>query len=195
MSRFGEYYSFPRQPTVTKVVIEYIYSTKATALNGKRMSAFIISLVIFGVLLLLAEIILPSGVSGVMGGLCLLVAIVLGFTQSFNLGVSLLFGSMFFAAFMLWLFVRFVPDSPIGKLVFLKKSAKEWDGFETANKTLLGKTGISCTMLRPSGMAVIDDERIDVVTEGEMIQKDQPIKVIEIEGNRIVVAIDHSNDP
>ena len=124
-----------------------------------------------------------------------LVAIVLGFTQSFNLGVSLLFGSMFFAAFMLWLFVRFVPDSPIGKLVFLKKSAKEWDGFETANKTLLGKTGISCTMLRPSGMAVIDDERIDVVTEGEMIQKDQPIKVIEIEGNRIVVAIDHSNDP
>ena len=159
------------------------------------MSAFIISLVIFGVLLLLAEIILPSGVSGVMGGLCLLVAIVLGFTQSFNLGISLLFGSMFFAAFMLWLFVRFVPDSPIGKLVFLKKSAKEWDGFETANKTLLGKTGISCTMLRPSGMAVIDDERIDVVTEGEMIQKDQPIKVIEIGSNRIVVAIDHSNDP
>ena len=155
------------------------------------MSAFIISLVIFGVLLLLAEIILPSGVSGVMGGLCLLVAIVLGFTQSFNLGVSLLFGSMFFAAFMLWLFVRFVPDSPIGKLVFLKK----WDGFETGNKILLGKTGVSCTMLRPSGMAVIDDERIDVVTEGEMIQKDQPIKVIEIEGNRIVVAIDHSNDP
>ena len=55
------------------------------------MSAFIISLVIFGVLLLLAEILLPSGVSGVMGGLCLLVAIVLGFTESFNLGVSLLF--------------------------------------------------------------------------------------------------------
>ena len=49
-------------------------------------------------------------------------------------------------------------------------------------------------MLRPSGLATIDDERIDVVTEGEVIQKDQPIKVIEIEGNRIVVAMDHGND-
>ena len=158
------------------------------------MSAFIISLVILGVLLLLAEIILPSGVSGVMGGLCLLVAIVLGFTESFNLGVLLLFGSMFFAVFMLWLFIKYVPDSPIGRHLFLKKSAKEWDGFETSNKTLLGKTGVSCTMLRPSGLAMIDDERIDVVTEGEVIQKDQPIKVIEIEGNRIVVAIDHGTD-
>ena len=158
------------------------------------MSAFIISLVILGVLLLLAEIILPSGVSGVMGGLCLLAAIVLGFTESFNLGVLLLFGSMFFAVFMLWLFIKFIPDSPIGRLLFLNKSAKEWDGFETSNKTLLGKTGVSCTMLRPSGLAVIDDERIDVVTEGEVVQKDKPIKVIEIEGNRIVVAIDRGND-
>ncbi|MDP7396163.1 MAG: NfeD family protein, partial [Lentisphaeria bacterium] len=102
--------------------------------------------------------------------------------------------SMFFAAFMLWLFIRFVPDSPIGRRLFLKTSAKEWDGFETGNRTLLGKTGVSCTMLRPSGLAMIDDERIDVVTEGEMIQKDQRVKVIEIEGNRIVVAIDHGND-
>ena len=157
------------------------------------MSAFIISLVILGVLLLLAEIILPSGVSGVIGGLCLLIAIVLGFTESFNLGVLLLFGSMFFAVFMLWLFIKYVPDSPTGRHLFLKKSAKAWDEFETSNKTLLGKTGVSCTMLRPSGLATIDDERIDVVTEGEVIQKDQPIKVIEIEGNRIVVAMDHGN--
>lgn len=52
---------------------------------------------------------------------------------------------------------------------------------------LIGKTGVALTSMRPSGTALIEDERIDVVTEGTFIAKDQKVKVIKVEGSRVVV--------
>jgi membrane-bound ClpP family serine protease len=39
-------------------------------------------------------------------------------------------------------------------------------------------------------MGMIDGQRVDVVTQGELIEKDTPIKVIQVEGRRVVVAVD-----
>ena len=56
------------------------------------------------------------------------------------------------------------------------------------NRTdLLGKEGIALTVLRPSGTAVINNERLDVVTEGDFIDQNTKITVIKVEGVRIVV--------
>lgn len=52
---------------------------------------------------------------------------------------------------------------------------------------LLGKQGITRSVLRPSGIVEIDSERIHVITEGEYIEPDQAIKVVSVEGHRIVV--------
>ena len=48
-------------------------------------------------------------------------------------------------------------------------------------------TGVALTDLRPSGIATIDGERIDVVTEGEHIAEGDPIEVVLDEGYRRVV--------
>ena len=52
---------------------------------------------------------------------------------------------------------------------------------------LLGLTGTALTDLRPSGTVLIDDERIDVVSEGSFILKGTQVKFIKVEGSRIVV--------
>ena len=52
---------------------------------------------------------------------------------------------------------------------------------------LIGKQGLSKSPLRPAGLAIIDGKRIDVVTRGQFIAKDQPIEVVETLGNRVVV--------
>ncbi len=52
---------------------------------------------------------------------------------------------------------------------------------------LIGTRGTAITDLRPSGTAVFDDERIDVVSESEWITKGTRVKVISIEGNRHIV--------
>jgi len=54
-------------------------------------------------------------------------------------------------------------------------------------KTLTGKNGRTVTPLRPSGIAEIKGERYSVVSEGELIEDDTEIVVVEIQGNSIVV--------
>ena len=55
------------------------------------------------------------------------------------------------------------------------------------HEALLGKEGVASTPLRPSGMGLIDGRRVNVAADGEFIERDCPIKVVEVEGNRIVV--------
>ena len=52
---------------------------------------------------------------------------------------------------------------------------------------MINQTGSAYTVLRPSGKATIGDQRVDVVTEGAMIDKGTPIRVVTVEGNRVVV--------
>ena len=50
-----------------------------------------------------------------------------------------------------------------------------------------GMEGISVSVLRPGGKARFDDHIVDVVTEGEFIAPETPIKVIQADGMRVVV--------
>jgi len=52
---------------------------------------------------------------------------------------------------------------------------------------LLGRKGIAVTPLRPAGVALIGDRRVDVVTEGSFLEAGTRVKVVKVEGPRIVV--------
>ena len=58
---------------------------------------------------------------------------------------------------------------------------------EKVSELKIGDTGIAVTVLRPAGSARIDDAIVDVVAEGDYIQKGQKVKIILVQGNRIVV--------
>ena len=51
----------------------------------------------------------------------------------------------------------------------------------------IGEQGIALSLLRPAGKANFDGRRIDVVTDGDFIEKNQKVEIVEISGNRIVV--------
>jgi membrane-bound serine protease (ClpP class) len=52
---------------------------------------------------------------------------------------------------------------------------------------LLNQEGVSLSELRPAGIALIDGRRVDVVTDGEFVGVQQPVRVVEARGNRVVV--------
>ncbi|MCW8131836.1 MAG: hypothetical protein KIS92_15930 [Planctomycetota bacterium] len=52
---------------------------------------------------------------------------------------------------------------------------------------LVGKEGVAVTVLRPSGTAQIGETRFDVVTEGKFVESGKPLKVLRVEGSRVVV--------
>lgn len=61
---------------------------------------------------------------------------------------------------------------------------------------LLGKKGVARSALRPAGMATIDGERVNVVTRGDLISQGTPVRVIEVEGTRVVVkAVEEKDRP
>jgi membrane-bound serine protease (ClpP class) len=51
----------------------------------------------------------------------------------------------------------------------------------------LGEHGIADSPLRPAGKARFGDRFIDVVSDGAFIDREKPVRVIEIAGNRVVV--------
>ena len=55
------------------------------------------------------------------------------------------------------------------------------------HEALLGKEGVAYTPLRPSGTGLIDGRRVNVAADGEFIERDSQIRVVEVEGNRVVV--------
>jgi membrane-bound serine protease (ClpP class) len=56
-----------------------------------------------------------------------------------------------------------------------------------ARASLRGATGVAISALRPGGVAEIDGERVDVVSQGDYITAGEPIEVVADEGYRRVV--------
>ncbi|HAH98667.1 MAG TPA: hypothetical protein DCO70_04980, partial [Verrucomicrobiales bacterium] len=81
-------------------------------------------------------------------------------------------------------FVVWFPKSAMGQKLSSTSAVGDL-GIDLSE--LINQSGSAYTDLRPSGKAVIGDERVDVVTEGSYIEKDQPIKVVAVEGKRVVV--------
>jgi len=154
-------------------------STESVLLNDSFVSGIFIFV---GLVCLVLELFIPSG--GVLGLLAAASAIfgVYGlFHQGHPFiacGVIVVFISFF------WFGVRFM----IRRLSF--PSALPPDTSNSIDRKivdLVGREGVTMTPLRPSGMALIEGTKIDVVTAGEYIEKDVPVRVVDNSGNRAVV--------
>lgn len=145
----------------------------------------VVTLVILGAVLLILEVFLPGIVAGVIGAGCLFAAVLVSYlkfgTRAGNLmlvGVTM----AFLVGAVLWM--RYFPTSRMARLFV---SQRVIGNIDAEKPELLHRTGQAVTLLRPSGMALIDGKRIDVVTEGALIEAGTPVKVIAIEGLRVVV--------
>jgi len=54
-------------------------------------------------------------------------------------------------------------------------------------QVFLNKEGTATTVLRPTGMAEFDDVKLNVVSDGEFIQSGTKVRIVRVEGSRIVV--------
>jgi membrane-bound serine protease (ClpP class) len=145
-----------------------------------------------GLVLLFLETILPGLVAGALGFLCLCGAIAYAYVF---LGVKAGNGTLFVVLLLLGagtvIWVKFFPNSAMAKLFVLDRSI----GNVGAEKPeLLGETGVALTDLRPAGTAVFNGKRVDVVADGSFVQKGRAVKVVNVEGLRVVVRPLESNN-
>ncbi|MBW7908728.1 MAG: hypothetical protein H3C50_07395 [Kiritimatiellae bacterium] len=141
-----------------------------------------------GLTLIALELFVPGGILGIFGALALMVAIVLGFFAfgpegGFLAAICIvLFSAIVFA---LWVYI--FPKTKIGKVLTLQKDGHDFKSANTAPSPLLGKEGTALSNLQLSGIAQIDGHRTDVVAESDFIAAGTKVKVVKVEGNRIVV--------
>jgi len=86
--------------------------------------------------------------------------------------------------------LRFLPRLPFGRHLLLETQLDSSAGYASAperDSSWLGRGGRTTSPLRPAGFAEIDGERVDVVSEGEMIEAGVSVVVSRVDGNRIVV--------
>lgn len=141
---------------------------------------------------------------GAAAGLCFLELFVpsMGLITALAIGCA---GGSCMAAFQIgrdtgWLFVglnlagmiagfavaiKLLPRSPLA----LRKTSVEEGGYQPveAPGELVGRSGVAFTTLRPGGTALIAGRKVDVVAVGGFIERDERVKVVKVEGTKVLV--------
>ncbi|MBN1301049.1 MAG: nodulation protein NfeD [Melioribacteraceae bacterium] len=164
--------------------------------------ASVIEIVLFiiGVALLIIEIfVVPGfGVFGILGILFMIAGLFLGLLADFPLidwgdisFVIIQLASSFVATFIMMLILsRLLPKSNVWNKLILASNIRATSGYTTSAPGfdhLIGLTGQALTDLRPSGTAVFEGKRYDVVTAGEFISRGVQLKVVDVSGSKVIV--------
>lgn len=146
----------------------------------------VIAFVSVGFILLLVELITPGfGITGISGIILLIIGCYSAVKLSLFWGILTTLASILLVVGFFKLFSR----SFIWKKIRLDSQESKEKGFSSSEDLsgLLNKNGVALTVLRPSGIALIDGKRVDVAAESIFIDKDKKIKVTAVEGNKVTV--------
>lgn len=205
----GAYLEFKLQGTMIPGVIATIaFLIFFTGHYIAGLSGWEVAAVFFvGLAMVVSELVLHPGtiIPGVAGVMLMLGALVWAMIDRYpgepflptgdmlfvplrNLGIALLI-----AVFVIASLAKYLPHTTMYKRFVLGTSNPSGPSFSTASvtsptKVHVGAEGVAKSMLRPTGNAEFSgDMVVDVVTRGEFVEPGTRIRVIEIEGSRIVV--------
>lgn len=142
-----------------------------------------------GIILLLIEAFAPGfGIPGIGGIIAIIISIVMASNSATSAVVSL-FISFVLTIIAFILILKYAPRSKHFDRIILGTQMKKEEGYSATNKysQYVGLEGIVVTYLRPAGSIDINGELLDVVSEGAFIEVGSKVKVIKVEGRRIIV--------
>lgn len=150
-----------------------------------------ILLFVLGLILMIIEAFSPGfGIFGI-GGLLAFITSIFLVTPSFEAALISLTVAIIGTIVLVLISMKFFTTRNVWKKLVLGNKLVTEEGFVASReefKDYSNREGTAITILRPAGtMELEDGTRLDVVTSGEFVEKDSRIKVIKVEGNRIIV--------
>ena len=153
---------------------------------------------LLGLGLLIYEMFTPGmGVPGALGLIFLVAAVVLraDSIQTAAITVLLILIPVIIAAVIIF---RSFSKGALSRSPLVLKDQIQAESTDLGGadmQALLGREGVCLTPLRPSGNADFDGEKLDVVSDGEFIPKGARVRIVRIQGLRILVkACTHENE-
>jgi len=146
-----------------------------------------LTLLVCGLFLIGIEIFVPGGVLGIFGASALIGAAVVGFTIfPLWLGWLSVFIILALTGLAVFVWMKYLPQSPIGKALSLSQKINKKD--QDDSLWTPGMTGTAQSELRPAGKATIEGQHADVIADdGAWIGHDAAIEIVRVSGNRIYV--------
>jgi membrane-bound serine protease (ClpP class) len=158
-----------------------------------------------GIALLAVEmLVIPGfGIAGISGIIMIVAGLILSFqdftiprtpydVDTFIKNIFTIMCSLLGSGIAIFLLIKYMPGMPIFNRLVLTASETAQGGYVIPSQPaggddLTGRKGQAVTILHPTGKIEVDNRTLDVVTDGEYIEKGQAVEIIEIRGNRIVV--------
>lgn len=173
---------------IISLVSVSLYFTLHSIHSNFNMFALLMFLV--AIVFIILEVFVPGGILGIVGVLALGYAMhSINDSNQFILLAIVAAIILFTLVSLLNIYVFKKKMLFLNKLVLKDKLSAE-KGY-VANKSetnLLGKELIAYTDLRPSGVAILEGRKYDVVSQGDFIEKNTKLVVTEVIGMRIVVS-------
>lgn len=142
---------------------------------------------LLGMILIIVEVFLPGfGLPGLTGLALVGVGIVMIGT---NFGALTAVGVLLVLIAVLAVLISWVLRQAAHGKAHSELFLKDKEEFELGEdmQVLVGKTGVTTSVLRPAGIGDFDGVRLNVVTEGGFIEKGMPIEIVRVDGAKIVV--------
>lgn len=139
-----------------------------------------------GISCMVLEVFLPGLVIGIIGAALLVLASFLAYqTGGLIAGLGVLGGSVLASLVAIITTMKILPETPFGKK-WIPQTAITAVSKETPPLST-GQIGTALTPLRPGGVAVFEGKRYDVESRAGLIEKGTSVRVVAVEGARIVV--------
>ena len=147
---------------------------------------------VLGIGLLMLEAFLPGfGVPGVTGIILELITLVLTwFSHGPTATLGMLLVVLSVLAIAISMSLRSLASGKLRNSKIVLNTAENNEAGYRSNedmKVFLDRVGTTTTVLRPTGMADFEGVRMNVVSEGDFISAGESVRIIRIEGSRIVV--------
>lgn len=142
-----------------------------------------------GIVLIVSEFIVPGGVLGVLGGILLIISCVLGWIWYPSYGIFIVLGEVVGLCIGVVLGLYLMANTRLAGGLYMNESQQKELGYSSPHEdpALVGQEGTVYSPLRPAGTVMVDGRRVNAVSDGTYIDKGTPIRVIEVEGHRVVV--------
>ncbi|MCK9338535.1 MAG: NfeD family protein [Bacteroidales bacterium] len=147
--------------------------------------AVVISLIVFGLIALILEIlVIPGGVVGILGLLSITAGIIISYvtygTTAGNITLAITLVVIIVSS------VAALRSKTWRKLMLDTKLESKMNDFDE-QRIKVGAVGTTLSRLAPSGKAIFDGEIVEVTSSQTFINENEEILIIKIDGNKIIV--------
>lgn len=160
-----------------------------TWLSGLNIGGIV--LLVIGIALVIIEMVIPGfGVAGISGFAAIVAGLIVS-SETFGAAMFTLAIVVIILCIAAIIIFKFIFGKRKGISRLTLEDRIESDATDLADidpSEFVGKEGVALSTLHPSGVAMIDGKRLDVLSDGEFIQKGDEVVVCDVHGLRISVS-------